>query len=71
MKDKMSKYYGPSGYVEPGSICESIEMPIEPTDEMLKYGIKTFQHTRQSDDVLADWRAFYKACIDFEKKAKK
>jgi len=38
-------------------------VPKEPTDEMLRAGVKAFQHTWYNEDTLADWREAYKAQI--------
>ena len=38
-------------------------VPVEPTPHMLKSGVHAFQHARQSDDNLDDWRANYRAML--------
>lgn len=36
----------------------------EPTDDMLRAGVRAFQHSYSSADLLADWRANFIAAID-------
>jgi hypothetical protein len=40
-----------------------VRVPVEPSDEMLKAGVRAFQSSYSSDDSLADWRWAYKATI--------
>jgi hypothetical protein len=42
---------------------EWVRVPVEPSDEMLKAGVRAFQSSYSSDDSLADWREAYKATI--------
>jgi len=60
-KQMMKRFYGPgiSKYIPTHK-----EVPLEPTEAMIREGVKAFQHARyQESDSLADWKAFYVACI--------
>ena len=38
-------------------------VPIEPDDDLLRRGVRAFQHGYHGDDSLADWRAFYREVL--------
>jgi hypothetical protein len=40
---------------------EPVLVAREPTDDMLRAGVRAFQHGHRENDSLADWRAFYVA----------
>lgn len=40
---------------------KTILVPVEPSEEMLRAGVRAFQKTYISTDTLADWRACFKA----------
>ena len=45
-------------------------VPIEPTEEMLKEGVRAFQRAYNSEDTLNDWRTCYKAMLAAAPKVK-